>query len=118
MQEFIVLLSQPSLYLLPMLVIAVLVACIITTKVFRDKARAQNTQLIKLYLDKRFIINILQRMTCSGVVADDALSHVMQRIKEYLQSDGVVIYNNKKVQYIDQDKDNAYKRSLIIQHIG
>ena len=80
-----------------MLVVAVLVACIVTIKVFRDKVRTQNTQLIKLYLDKHFIINILQRMTCTGVVVDDKLSYVIQKIKEYFHLDGVVIYNHEKV---------------------
>ena len=118
MQEFIVLLYQSSLYLLPMLALAALIACVVTIKVFRDKVHAQNTQLIKLYLDKLFIINILQRMTCTGVVVDDKLSYVIQKIKEYFHLDGVIIYNNKKVQCIAQDRDNTYKRSLIIQHIA
>lgn len=117
MQEFIVLLSQPSLYLLPVLAVAVLIAFIVTIKVFRDKVRAQNTQLIKLYLDKLFIINILQRMTCTGVVVDGKLSYVIQKIKEYFHLDDIVIYNNKKVKGIDQDRNSTYKRSLIIQHI-
>lgn len=84
--------------------------------VYKTKLHQQNIQLIKLYLDQKFITKLLNIFGDTKHSPQEIVEKLIDRVKEYFQMDDAIIYspNSSSVKPLP----GAYNKSLIAEHIN
>jgi hypothetical protein len=82
--------------------------------VYKEKIHKQNVQLIKLYLDRKFITKLLSALGDSDS-AQDVLETLIDDVKEYFQMDDAIIYSPDLEGTLPSP--GVYHRSMIIEYM-
>lgn len=81
---------------------------------YKEKIHKQNMQLIKLYLDRKFITKLLSALGDSNNT-QDVLEPLIDDVKEYFQMDDAIIYSPDLEQ--TAPLPGVYHRSMILEYM-